>query len=128
MGITTSFEGSFNLDHRLSPEHSAYLKQFSQTRRMKWSVSLLEDRADPVREAVGLPLGPEGSFFVGGESRPIWKGGDPAISDHNQPPIGQPGLWCLWVPTEDGRAIVWNGGDKFYSYTDWLEYLIKSLS
>ncbi len=125
MGISTTFDGSFILDHRLLPEHSAYLAKFSQTRRMKWSVELLKDRIDPVREAVGLPIGSEGSYFVGGESRPIWQGGDPAIIDGNQPPAGQPDLWCHWIPTEDGTAIVQDGGDKFYSYTDWLVYLIE---
>ena len=45
--------------------------------------------------------------------------------DHNHPPAGQPSLWCHWIPTEDGTAIVYDGGDKFYSYTDWLEYLIE---
>jgi hypothetical protein len=124
MGISTTFEGRFKLDHPLSPEHSAYLVRFSQTRRVKWSVELLKERADPVREAAGLPIGFEGSYFVGGESRPVWKGGDPAVLDGNQPPAGQPGLWCLWTPTKDDTAIEWNGGDKFYSYTDWLAYLI----
>jgi len=48
----------------------------------------------------------------------------PDILDHNKPPKGQPGLWCHWVPTEDGMGIEWDGGEKFYDYTEWIRYLI----
>jgi len=41
----------------------------------------------------------------------------------------QPGLWCKWEITEDCQYIKgfleWNGAEKFYYYTEWLEYLIK---
>jgi hypothetical protein len=36
----------------------------------------------------------------------------------------QPGLWCQWIITEDGEELVWNGGEKFYYYVEWLKYLI----
>lgn len=36
-----------------------------------------------------------------------------------------PGLYCQWVPTEEGDAIEWDGHEKFYDYIDWIEYLIK---
>lgn len=35
-------------------------------------------------------------------------------------------LYCQWVPTEDGEGIKWDGGEKFYSYTKWLQYLIDN--
>lgn len=38
---------------------------------------------------------------------------------------GQPGLWCQWIPTDDGTAIVWDEGEKFYNYKEWIEYLIQ---
>jgi hypothetical protein len=38
---------------------------------------------------------------------------------------GMPGFWCQWRPNEDGTAIEWDGGEKFYNYIEWLEYLIK---
>lgn len=79
--------------------------------------------ADPIREAVGLKMGIEGAYFVGGAE---WAGQDrdDSILDYNCPPSGQPGRWCQWVPTEEGDAIVWNEGKKFYNYVDWLQYLI----
>lgn len=37
----------------------------------------------------------------------------------------QPGLWCDWQLTEDGKKLKWNGGEKFYEYTNWLKYMIE---
>ena len=51
---------------------------------------------------------------------------DPSVIDHNDPPKNQPGLWCQWVPSADGEGIEWNGGEKFYYYVEWLNYIIKN--
>jgi hypothetical protein len=48
------------------------------------------------------------------------------VLDYNNAPLGQPGLWCQWIPTEDGTAIEWDGCEKFYDYIEWLEYLIEN--
>lgn len=37
----------------------------------------------------------------------------------------QPGLWCQWVISEDGTLLEWDGGEKFYYYTEWLKYMIS---
>jgi hypothetical protein len=78
---------------------------------------------DPVREAVGLPIGPDACYFVGGGGY----GGqdhDSSVVDYNQEPEGQPGLWCKWEPSEDDTEIQWSGAEKFYDYVEWLQYLI----
>jgi hypothetical protein len=36
----------------------------------------------------------------------------------------QPGLWCSWEIEAEGEKLVWNGGEKFYDYINWLRYLI----
>jgi hypothetical protein len=108
----------------LKAEHAAYLKQFSQTRRMRRDPNRLKQFPDPIREAVGLPLGKEGGYFVGGGG--FWgQDHDESVLDYNEPPEGQPGLWCQWIPNELSTAIVWNQGEKFYYYVEWLEYLLK---
>lgn len=38
----------------------------------------------------------------------------------------KPGFWCQWVPSEDGHAIEWDQGEKFYEYIDWLKYIIEN--
>jgi hypothetical protein len=143
MGYSTDFNGQFTLDMTLTEAQQAYLDQFSLTRRMKRDVRVLEgelDKAitrypihhsepaenfsDPIREAAGLPLGPDGAYFVGG-GKNFGQQHDQSIIDYNGPPEGQPGLWCQWVPTKDGKGIEWNGAEKFYEYVEWLEYIIE---
>lgn len=36
-----------------------------------------------------------------------------------------PGGYCQWVPTDDGTGLCWDGNEKFYNYTAWLEFLIE---
>lgn len=123
MGYTTEFAGQFDLDKPLTEAHRTYLRQFNETRRMRRNPSLTRKRPDPVREAAGLPEGPEGAYFVGEDG---FAGQDRGfdVLDGNRAPQGQPGLWCQWTPNEDGTAIVWDGGEKFYDYVKWLKYLI----
>jgi len=125
MGYTTEFMGEFSVEPALKPEHRVYLSKFGDTRRMKRNAKKAEKIADPIREAACLPVGPEGSFFVGAKG---WAGqdSDDSIVDYNSPPIGQPGLWCQWMPNEDGTVIAWDGSEKFYNYVDWLEFLIEN--
>lgn len=126
MGYTTTFRGRFELDKLLTPEHAAYLARFAETRRMKRIQVMLNDLPDPIRTAVGLPLGQEGEYFVAGEaaSDPLQDSDDPSIMDDSEPPTGQPSLWCDWVPTADYAGIEWNGREKFYRNELWLFYLI----
>lgn len=35
-----------------------------------------------------------------------------------------PGIWCDWWAPNDSE-ICHNGGEKFYFYVEWIEYLIK---
>jgi len=115
--------GSFWRLFGLTPEHAAYLKQFNCTRRMRRDPAKVLLLSDPIRAAVGLPVGEEGEYFVGGGGD-FGQAHDDSILDYNKPPGAQPGLWCKWRPNEDGTAIVWDGGEKFYDYVAWLEYLI----
>ena len=40
---------------------------------------------------------------------------------------GQIDGYCQWMPTDDGMAIRWDGGEKFYDYVEWLEWIIDKL-
>ncbi len=131
MGYTTDFYGSFDLDKPLTEAHAAYLHKFSETRRMGRHADLVAELPDPIREAVGLPVGIQGEYYVGDDMTGYFvKAGfnEPPknIIDHNTEPSTQPGLWCQWVPHEDCRSIVWDGGEKFYSYVEWLIYIIDN--
>lgn len=111
MGYTTDFEGSFKFNKKLNASLLSYLKKFNDTRRMA--------RRLPVE------FGTEGEFYVegGGDHG---QGRDNDVIDHNRPPSTQPGLWCGWVPSEEGNALEWDGVEKFYNYVEWLSYLINN--
>lgn len=102
MGYTTEFDGQIVISPPLNAVEVAYLRRFSGTRRM--------DRL----------LGP---YYVDGGGY-AGQAREPDIDDYNAPPPGQPGLWCHWVPTDDGTALEWDGSEKFYDGEEWMRYLI----
>lgn len=124
MGYQTDFSGSFELDAPLTAAQVAYLKAFATTRRMKRNATIAETFPDPVREAVGLPIGNEGGYYVG-DTENYGQRTDASVLGSNDPPAGQPGLWCQWVPSDDGTEIAWDEGEKFYDYTEWLKYIVE---
>ena len=46
------------------------------------------------------------------------------FADESHNDTDYPGIWCQWVPSADGQALVWDQGEKFYDYVDWLKYLL----
>lgn len=149
MGYTTDFKGAFKFDRPIEEKHKAYIFAFNRTRRMKRDPLLAEQMPDPVRVSAGLPIGNDGGFFVGntenygqnddksvlshntapgqvdwiagGDFDKIWNGNERLISEGKC----QPGLWCQWTISEEGD-LVWDEGEKFYNYTEWLKYLIEN--
>ena len=76
---------------------------------------------DPLRVAVGLPLGVEGEYFAGGKGY-AGQDTDNSILDYNSPPARQPSLWCSWVIY--ANKIEGPDDSKFYNYVEWLAYMI----
>ncbi len=112
MGYTTDFIGTFRFDRPLTPAERAYLLAFARIRRVRRDPETAKSLPDPVREAVGLPVGPDGEYFVG------------VAETAGHPPPGQPGPWCHWVPDETGQYLGWDGREEFSAYVEWLRYLI----
>lgn len=102
MGYTTDFWGEVTISPPLNEDEAAFLRKFNETRRM--------NRA-------------KGPYFVGGTGM-LGQGSDSDIISYNDPPAGQPGLWCQWVPTDGGDGLEWDGSEKFYHATDWMKYII----
>ena len=112
MGYTTDFSGRFELNKELTPKMAQYLKMFNETRRMQRTTD----------EVFGV----DGEFFVFGGGD-FGQNQEPNIIDYNKAPSTQPGLWCQWTPSDDNMGIEWDGGEKFYYYSDWLVYLIHKV-
>lgn len=119
MGYTTYFEGGFEFDKPVSTCLSQYINNFADVRHMKRDVEKLKEVHKNWRDECFFgDLGKNGEYFVGDVA---CIGAD--ILDINCPDSTQPGLWCQWVV--NGNRLEWDGGEKFYNYIDWLEYLIK---
>ena len=65
MGYHTEFRGAFAISPPLRAHHLAYLRKFNEIRHEKRDTEAAAKIPDPLREAVGLPLGPDACFFVG---------------------------------------------------------------
>lgn len=39
-----------------------------------------------------------------------------------------PRSYCQWIPTKDGAGLEWDGGEKFYEYDSWIEFLAAFLA
>jgi len=113
MGYTTYFDGQVTIDPPLNAEEVKYLQKFAETRRMKRT---------------------NGDYYVDGGG---YAGQDleEDIINYNSPPNDQPSLWCQWVPANveladddetpvSANALEWDGGEKFYCATEWMQYLI----
>lgn len=112
MGYHTNFSGAFQLNKPLTVKDFQFLKKINETRRMKRNV--------------GSEYGVEGEFYVDGGGF-AGQNHESNIIDFNIPPRTQPGLWCKWTPNEDGTAIEWDGGEKFYNYVEWIKYIIEKI-
>ncbi len=124
MGYTTDFSGWFEITPTLEEKHRDYLALFSGGRRMKRDPVEAEKLSDPVRQVVGLPIGVDGGYYVGSANLNFGQDSDPSVLNYNRPPDDQPGLWCQWVPSDDGKTLAWDEGEKFYEYAEWLQYLL----
>jgi hypothetical protein len=135
MGYYTDFDGKFEITPPLSEPHWAYLQQFARVRHMCWHADQVATLPDPIRKAVGLPVGTDGvyltddlaykaSYTVLGASYDYTR--HESIKDSNRPPGGVPELWCHWIPTEDGTALQADQETPFYKYISWLHFLLLS--
>lgn len=123
MGYTTDFDGQINLSRALTADEKIFLKKFSETRRMQRDNAKLEVPA--LNQQLGLGLGAEGEFYVHGEGFMGQNAADLSIVNYNCHPSTQPSLWCQWVPSDCGGFIEWDGGEKFYCYVEWMEYIVE---
>ena len=65
MGYNTDFTGQFCFTKPLKPEHEAYLRRFCTMHHIALDEEKLRAYPDPLREAVGLPLGKDCMYFTG---------------------------------------------------------------
>ena len=124
MGYTTDFNGKLSVTPAASEELVNYINTFSSTRRMGRDVDTLH-RLYKGKHGFEGDYGVNGEYFAK-EDGNFGQGNCTSIQNYNGSPTTQPGLWCQWVLDESGTELEWDEGEKFYSYIEWLEYLIKN--
>lgn len=122
MGSAVDLHGRFEIKPPLDKDQVEYLKQFAASRRMKRDPKRTEDLEDPLRKAVGLPLGIDCEYYVG---QPDYMDSQETVTDYNVEPGDQPDVWCGWTAFDDGTHLVHDGSEKFGKFKEWLEYMIK---
>lgn len=48
------------------------------------------------------------------------------IANESRDEDGMPNSYCQWVTDKHGYYLEWDGNEKFYSYIEWLEWLIEN--
>lgn len=123
MGYTTEFSGEFVFNKPVTEELKTFIDKFSDSRRMVRDNNKIKELYPNWRElCFNGNLGEDGAYFVGGTDF-FGQGMDETIVGYNDAG-SQPGLWCQWI-INNRNELVWDGGEKFYNYVEWLEYLIK---
>lgn len=114
MGYTTDFVGSFNIDKPLDQSTFDLINGLASTRRMK-------------RKELDKSFGVDGEFYYNPSTKDSGQEQTSDIVDYNTPPSSQPSLWLQWRVEDDMKTIVWDGGEKFYNYVEWMQYLISNI-
>lgn len=123
MGYSTWFSGSLKFNKEVSEELREYINRFSSVRHMSRDNDKIKEIYPNWKELCFLgEIGNNGEYFA-----PISKNHgqehDNSILDYNR--SGScPGLWCQWIIEND--ELIWDEGEKFYNYVEWLHYLIDN--
>ena len=105
----------------LDPAQVAYLRRFAEVRHVARDPSMLEDVADPLREAVGLPLGPEAQYALVGADL---DGHQVGTVDPERPPGTMPFFFCPWCPSATGGELVLTDEEDTHGgLGEWLDAL-----
>lgn len=140
MGYYTSFSGQLDILPAIEPHHRAYLEKYFDMPHYGYHEDKVATLPDPLREAVGLPVGTDGAFVLAVENPdehwttdgitlepPKVGAREGWLKNMWQPPTGVPNGWCHWQLDPDESAL--RGPEdsaKFYGYHAWLRYLIQT--
>lgn len=124
MGYTTDFDGTLSFNKPVTEQLKEYINRFSYTRRMPRDNEKIKKIYPNWRELCFFgELGNKGEYFAP-ISNCYGQDDDGTVLDYNGYKENvHPGLWCQWIINDDGD-LAWDGGEKFYNYEEWLNYLI----
>ena len=149
MGYSTDFSGYAEFNKPLPKELCDYINGFANRRHVTRDVNIIK-KMDPFWKdhCFKGDLGPEGIYYLvpltlreeqvktyipaglyGKQKDGLYNNifgqlADKSVINENIPPKDCPSLWCQWIISDNG-TLEWDGGEKFYEYIPWLEFLIK---
>lgn len=113
MGYSVFFEGRFVIEPSLTPEQLNTLTVFARTGRT------------PRAPSGAAPPQLAGETFVMHVEQAAHDD-SAAPAELNERVEGQPSRFCCWRPTPDGRALEWDGCEKFSAYEAWANFLVET--
>ena len=145
MGYTTNFKGTVTFNKPVTEEMKNFINNFSHNRHMTRDPKRIKEM-DPnwKNHCFKGNLGPEGIYYYPPEkiheskipNKLPWEQPDENKMLKNsfgqlidisvkadRPAQDVPGYWCQWI-INDNNELEWDGGEKFYSYTEWMNFLI----
>lgn len=125
MAQSCNFEGHLKFDVPLTHEQIAYIQKFTSTRRVKRDEIKAAKLDDPLRQAIFLPIGIDGEYYVGTEED-CEESRDESVTDYDCPPSSQPEVFCMWVISNDGSKLELNGSVDVSGFVEWLWYMIDN--
>ena len=150
MGYTTDFEGHMELKqievkntdgkgvnlNLTIEEVMTLVNGLAKTRRMCRDLSKISDENGMLNGVHYSEYGVEGEFYYNKDSECSGQDKDNSILDENKESKSQHGLWSHWTIgfyragmflKEESYILEWDGGEKFYAYTEWLDYLNENI-
>lgn len=123
MSYTYDLFGKLSVSPPLNADQVAYIQEFSGSYRHKFAPKW-QSWPNPLREAVGLPVGIEGEYIsssMGSGSDFI----DNCMEVDTNTPNNQPSFQCCWTANTKGTALQWNKLRRTFEPVPWLNYMIE---
>lgn len=123
MSYTYDLLGKLSVSPPLNADQVAYIQEFSHSYRHKFAPKW-QSWPNPLREAVGLPVGIEGEYI----SSAMGTGSDfieNCMEVDMGTPNNQPSFQCCWTTNATGTVVKWNKLGRTFAPAQWIEYMIE---
>lgn len=120
MAFHASTCGHLSIAPPLNAAEHDYLSAFVYTRRHAGRGHPYDVPDNPAADSV-IDIGAIGLPEAG---NPACDAATRDVETYNRPLVGQPSLWCPWVPSCQGKCLSLEAKEKISAPVTWLQYLI----
>lgn len=123
MSYTYDLFGKISVTPALTQDQVAYIQEFSTSYRHKFAPKW-QSWPNPLREAVGLPVGIDGEYISSAMGAGV-DFIDNCMEVDTDTPNNQPSFQCCWTTNNKGNVVQWNKLGRTFAPAPWLEYMIE---